>query len=131
MIANNSKSKRIATQAVWDETQKHLLLWAKPHRVLVGLLAMLIMSVIISYNGFDVAGLRTSVDALWVEFCFLLPLAVAFAIDIDLVGPALVLLAITSFFLLNERNILAFVVKQNYVSPALPVLLSPPRRNSF
>lgn len=128
-MKSDIKPKLPKVQTYWHEYQSGVVAAAEPYRFICGLLALIIVLCFAIPNGSDYSGLLASRDTAFTMLCLILPIAIVFFVDIDLID--LALKTVGDFFVLGENtpNEVPVAKLKKYHSVTHAVPLSPPRFN--
>jgi hypothetical protein len=86
-----------------------------------------LMLMIIICNHFDTVGLQASVNPFWVLLGLVMPTAILFATDCDLVGASLQIICQSQLGKLLSPHVPTSTVQSFYFSVVIAVPLTPPR----
>lgn len=127
MLSKYSKIAEIRQTTEWDRYRGCALEKADVYRRPILFGAVFSMLMIAAYNHFDTAGLQASVNALWVLLGLVMPMAILFATDSDLLGASLQIICQSQVGKLLSPHLPTSTVQLFYISAVTAVPLTPPR----
>lgn len=127
MLSKYSKTAEIRQSTDWDRYRGYALEKADAYRYPTLFGAVILMLMIVTYNHFDTAGLQASVNAFWILLGLVMPMAILFATDCDLVGASLQIICQSQLGKLLSPHVPISTVQLFYFSVVTAVPLTPPR----